>query len=41
LAGLVSALGFIVGYDPHVVYRFMEKVNDFGNIPLGKGTTQS
>ena len=36
LAGFVSALGFIVGYDPKFIAGFIAKVETVGNVPLGK-----
>lgn len=36
LAGFVSAVAFIVGYDPQLINRFISKVNDIGNLPLGR-----
>ncbi len=34
IAGITSIFGFIVGYDPQVIYRMMGKVNDLANKPL-------
>ena len=34
VAGITSVFGFIVGYDPQVIYRLMGKVNDLANKPL-------
>jgi uncharacterized protein YneF (UPF0154 family) len=34
LAGFVSVVGFIVGFNPQLLYRFLAKVNDLGHLPL-------
>jgi hypothetical protein len=36
LGGFVSAIAFIVGYDPQLINRFISKVNEVGNLPLGR-----
>lgn len=37
VAGITSIFGFLVGYDPQVVYRLMGKVSDLANKPLRPG----
>jgi hypothetical protein len=34
LAGLVSSLGFVVGFDPQIIYRFLKKATDMMNAPM-------
>ena len=40
IAGMISIVGFIVGYDPNLVLRLMQRILSIANLPTSGGATQ-
>jgi len=40
IAGMISVVGFIVGYDPNLLLRLMQRILSLANLPLRQGQSQ-